>query len=194
VIGQDFARVLSCAQDGDQGAFALLWRDLNPSLIRYLTVAGDPAEDVASEVWATVVKGLRRFRGDETAWRAWVFTTARRRAVDAGRRRGRMLDRERAWQAWPSMGEAVVDPAELVVRRFDTDAALALVARLPPGQAEVIALRVIAGLPVAEVARILGRSPGAVRVAHHRALQGLRELLSEAGVTEPRGEALHRTT
>src|SRR4249919_2093984 len=56
VLGEDFASVLACAQRGDEAAFARLWRDLNPALLRYLSLGGDPAEDVASDTWATVVK------------------------------------------------------------------------------------------------------------------------------------------
>jgi hypothetical protein len=89
VIGEDFHSVLSRAQGGDEEAFESLWRDLNPALLRYLGLNGEAAEDVASDTWASVVKGLRRFTGDESAWRGWVFITARRRAVDAGRRRSR---------------------------------------------------------------------------------------------------------
>lgn len=183
MIGAEFPAVLHRAQHGDEHAFAQLWRDLNPPLLRYLTVAGDPAEDVAADTWASVVKGLARFTGDETAWRAWVFTTARRRAVDAGRRRRREAEHERDWQPWPAFGAAPVDPAVVVIDRRDTAAALALVGRLSPLQAEVVALRVVAGLPVEEVARIVGRTPGAVRVAQHRGLHRLRELLAGPGVT-----------
>src|ERR1700750_2587968 len=90
VIGEDFPAVLAAAQRGDEGAFTVLWRDGNPALLRYLRViAPESAEDVTAETWVTVVRGLDRFRGGEDAWRAWLFTTARRRAVDAGRRRSR---------------------------------------------------------------------------------------------------------
>ena len=90
VIGEDFPAVLAAAQRGDEGAFTVLWRDGNPALLRYLKViAPESAEDVTAETWVTVVRGLDRFRGGEDAWRAWLFTTARRRAVDAGRRRSR---------------------------------------------------------------------------------------------------------
>ena len=82
--------MLVAAQDGSEVAFATLWRDGNPALLRYLRiVAADDAEDVAAETWVQVVRGLRGFRGDEQAWRAWVFTTARRRASDERRRRSR---------------------------------------------------------------------------------------------------------
>ena len=170
MIGEDFASMLDLAQRGDESAFAMLWRDLNPALLRYLAVTGEPADDVAAETWTTIVKGLARFRGGENAWRAWVFTTARRRAVDAGRKRERRVANERSWQSWPAFGTDAPDPADLMVERLDTDAALALVARLSPLQAEVVMLRVVVGLPVEEVARVVGRSPGAVRVAHHRGL------------------------
>lgn len=66
---------------------------------------------------------------------------------------------------------------------MDTRAAMALVARLPAYQAEVILLRVVAGLDNETVARLVGRSPGAVRVAADRGLRRMAGILAEAGVT-----------
>jgi RNA polymerase sigma-70 factor, ECF subfamily len=90
VVGEEFPAVLAAAQHGSEAAFTRLWLDANPALVRYLRViAPESAEDVAADAWVQVVRGLRRFRGDEAAWRAWLFTTARRRAIDASRRRSR---------------------------------------------------------------------------------------------------------
>ena len=189
VIGEDFAGVLARAQEGDEEAFAMLWRDLNPALLRYLGVNGEAAEDVASDTWATVVKGLRRFTGDESAWRGWVFVTARRRAIDAGRRRSRAAQLEHDLASLPAETQAV-DPADVVAASHDTDAALRLVAQLSPLQAEVITLRVLTGLSSEEVAKIVHRSPGAVRVAAHRGLRRLEEILATQGVTPARSETL----
>jgi RNA polymerase sigma-70 factor (ECF subfamily) len=195
MIGGEFEGVLQRAQEGSEEAFERLWRDLNP-VLRYLSLGGEPAEDVAAETWASVVKGLRRFRGDEDAWRAWVFTTARRRAVDAARRRSRqaMLPtdwmagvRWAGWTGWCASDPATDEPAardcaEDAVEALDTRAAVRLVASLPPLQAEVVMLRVVAGLPVETVAAMLGRSSGAVRVAAHR---GLRRLARTVPQPEP---------
>lgn len=189
VIGEDFASVLARAQEGDEDAFARLWRDLNPALLRYLGLNGEAAEDVASDTWATVVKGLRRFKGDESAWRAWVFISARRRAVDAGRRRSRAAQLAHDLASRPVENQPV-DPADALAATQDTDAALRLVAQLSPLQAEVIVLRVLTGLPTDEVAKIVGRSPGAVRVATHRGLRRLEEILTAQGVTPARSEPL----
>ena len=183
MIGEEFASVLACAQSGDEAAFARLWLDVNPALVRYLRVVlGEVDEDVAAEAWVTVVRGLARFRGDEMAWRGWVFTTARRRAVDEGRRRTR---RRASIASEPGDPRDLIapDPAQVVLERLDTASALALVSQLAPLQAEVIVLRVIAGLDVESVARLVGRSPGAVRVAAHRGLKRLSRIVATQGVT-----------
>lgn len=175
--------MLAAAQAGGEAAFSRLWRDGNPVLLRYLRVtAPEAAEDIAAETWVQVVRGLAGFRGDEPAWRSWLFTTARRRLVDEARRRSRRptapLD-----EASLAQLPGVADVADLAMERFSTRSALGLLTRLPPLQAEVIALRVIAGLDTDAVARMVGRTPGAVRVAAHRGLRKLAQILAEAGVT-----------
>ena len=75
------------------------------------------------------------------------------------------------------------DAEQLAMENIATSAAMALLSRLPEQQAEVILLRVVAGLDTEVVADMLGRTPGAVRVAAHRGLKRLAALLSETGVT-----------
>lgn len=183
MIGGDFADVLAAAQEGNELAFSRLWRDCNPALLRYLRViAPECAEDVAAETWLHVVRRLTRFSGNERAWRAWLFTTARRRVIDQARRRSRRAERALE-EALPSQLPVSPDAADLAIQDIDTRSAMALVARLPPHQAEVILLRVVAGLDTETVARLMARTPGAVRVAAHRGLRRMAEILAEAGVT-----------
>jgi len=188
VIGADFAAVLTAAQHGDEAAFATLWHDGQPALLRYLTVINpDAAEDIAAETWTQVVRGLAKFRGDEQHWRAWLFTIARRRVIDQGRKLMRRPTTSLETQPELALAELPAlrspDAADLALENLDTRAAIAVVARLPPLQAEVIMLRVVAGLDTETVARLLGRTPGAVRIAAHRGLHRLAGMLTEAGVT-----------
>ena len=183
VIGEEFADLLAAAQGGNEAAFSRLWRNVNPALLRYLRVIAPGAEeDIAAETWVHVVRGLASFRGDEQAWRAWLFTTARRRAIDLARHRSRRpetaLDDVTAAQL-PSS----VDSAETAMENLSTAAAIALLAGLPRLQAEVILLRVVAGLDTESVARLLRKSPGAVRVAAHRGLRRLAQITAGTGVT-----------
>jgi RNA polymerase sigma-70 factor, ECF subfamily len=183
VVGEDFAALLAAAQRGSEQAFSVLWRDVNPALLRYLrVVAAEHAEDVAAETWVQVVRGLPRFTGDETAWRAWLFTTARRRLLDQVRLRKRHPS-EPLDEISPMDIPRTADAEQVALDNMATESAMALLSKLPEQQAEVIFLRVVAGLDTEAVAEMLGRSPGAVRVAAHRGLKKLATLLSGAGVT-----------
>jgi RNA polymerase sigma-70 factor, ECF subfamily len=179
--GSDFDRCLAAAQAGDESSFTELFRSVQPSLLRYLrTVGGALADDVAAETWLSVVKGLGRFRGDESKWKAWVFTIARARLVDARRRAARAptpVDIDVVLDGCV----AADDVAGTVEEMFSTEAALALIGQLPEQQAEVVLLRYVGGLEVAQTARALGKRPGTVRVASHRALRRLADLLAAAG-------------
>ena len=178
MIGPEFPAVLAAAAAGDEDAFGRLWRDLQPRLLRYFAVAAPTAaEDLASETWLGVVRGLDRFQGGEPAFRAWVFTIARHEVLDWRRRAAR-----RATEDLPANGlvdqAAPDDPAADALEGFATRAALAQVATLPADQAEAIVLRVVAGLDVQRVADIMGKRPGTVRVLTHR---GLRRLALQLG-------------
>lgn len=175
--------MLAAARNGSETAFSALWRDANPALLRYLrAVAPEYAEDVASETWVQVLRGLERFAGDEAAWRAWLFRNARRRILDQARRRTRH-PAEPLDELHVADVPRTPDAEQSALENIAAEAAIALVSRLPEQQAEVILLRVVAGLETETVAEILGRTPGAVRVAAHRGLKKLAVLLSEAGVT-----------
>ena len=183
VIGTGFGDTLRAAQEGDEEAFTRLWLDGNAALLRYLRVtAPEAAEDIAADTWLHVVRGLSRFRGDEAAWRAWLFTTARRRTIDQARRRSRHAAAP-IHDVPPPELPVTADSADEALEHLSTRSAIAMLADLPAAQAEVILLRVVAGLDTEAVARIVGRSPGAVRVAAHRGLRKLAETLAEAGVT-----------
>jgi RNA polymerase sigma-70 factor (ECF subfamily) len=178
VLGAEFTSRLAAARRGDEAGFTPLWRDLQPPLLRYLGVAaGAAAEDLASETWARVVQDLARFEGDEAGFRAWVFTIARHRLLDWRRREARTRAAPRPNDQLSHLG-AADDPATDALERVSTDEALALIARLPADQAEVVMLRAVAGLDVARVATLVGKRPGAVRVLTHRGLRRLAELLA----------------
>ncbi|WP_157953241.1 RNA polymerase sigma factor [Nocardioides allogilvus] len=177
----EFERHLASARNGDEVAFTVLFRAAQPSLLRYLeSLARDRSlvEEVAGETWVSVVKGLHRFKGDEAGWRAWVLTIGRARLHDAQRqiyRRPRSTDiDEQALSDLPAHDNV----EESVQVLLSTEIVLASVKQLPADQAEIVVLRYIAGLDVARTARIVNKSPGAVRVAAHRGLRSLAELLA----------------
>ena len=175
-VQDEMETALVAAREGDEAGFATLWRDLHPRLLRYLRVRGDEAsEDLAAETWMHVVRGLPTFEGGVPEFRAWLFTIARHRAIDQGRARTRGLALVSVADPVDVVGgvPTVQSAEQEAVDNEGTAEALRLVATLPPAQAEMVMLRVVAGLDVADVAQLLGKRPGAVRVGVHRALKTL---------------------
>ena len=176
-VRSEFDERLAAAQAGDEAAFVVLFRSVQPALLRYLAaVGGELAEDVAAETWVSVVRGLPSFSGDEAGWRSWVFTIARSRLYDALRRLSRtpvVLGRDEELESRADRADVASEVEEI----FSTEGAIALIRRLPRDQAEAVLLRHVAGLDVARTAQVLGKRPGAVRVAVHRGLKRLAELM-----------------
>ena len=179
MIGHEFPAVLAAAR-GDEEAFGRLWRDLQPRLLRYFAVAAPAAaEDLASETWLAVIRSLDRFRGNEPAFRAWVFTIARRKVLDWRRWAARRPSEDLSTTDLVELA-APDDPAATALEGLSTRAALAVVTTLPADQAEAIMLRVVAGLDVEQVASLMGKRPGTIRVLTHRGLRTLAERLGPA--------------
>lgn len=145
----------------------------------------DP-EDLASTVWLEVASSLARFEGDEPDFRRWLFTIAARRRIDdirSTKRNEAKVQREIGRTTDPHAPDAAAD-ADLSA---SLDRALALIRTLPTDQAEAVLLRVVADLSVSEVAEIMGRREGHVRVLVHR---GLKRLADQPAVTNPRARTM----
>lgn len=174
-----FDAAVDGARSGDENAVRHLYRTMQPKLLNYLRamVGQTDAEDVAAETWSRIVRDLRSFRGNGNEFRAWAVTIARYRAIDHLRRR--QPNTPLAPQDLPQ--QAARDDTERdAIDVMNTAYALAVIAALPPDQAQAILLRVVVGLDGPTAARILGKRPGAVRMAASRGLRKLAKILSPA--------------
>jgi RNA polymerase sigma-70 factor (ECF subfamily) len=177
---------LQRARAGDEMAFRALYRDVHPRVLRYLqAVVGADAEDVASETWFQVARDLPGFQGDGDGFRGWAATVARNRATDH-LRRARRRPRPAATvtvadlETWAAADDTAGQALELMA----TDAALALISQLPGDQAEAVLLRVVMGLDAVTAGRVLGKRPGAVRMASYRGLRRLSGWLEQAAAND----------
>jgi RNA polymerase sigma-70 factor (ECF subfamily) len=172
-----FAGRLDAARSGDNLAFADVYREVQPRLYRYaITLVGREAEDVTAEAWLQISRDLRGFAGDAQAFRAWTATVVRNRAIDhlrAAARRPAVLVETILDRPSDANTEATVAEA------MSTAAALELIATLPREQAEAVLLRAVMGLDATAAGKVLGKRPGAVRVAAHRGLRTLARLLDQ---------------
>ncbi|MGV9290434.1 RNA polymerase sigma factor [Streptomyces sp. NPDC003470] len=190
----ELGAAVALAQEGDEAAFAVAYRLVQPGLLGYLRgLVGEDAEDVASDAWLEIARDLGRFRGDGAGFRGWTATIARHRALDHLRRqkvrpRGSALEQDVLELPGP------YSTHDQALETLSTRAALALVSGLPRDQAEAVLLRVVVGLDGPAAARVLGKRPGAVRTATYRGLKRLARQLGTDGVTDERPRTLGEST
>ncbi len=167
-----FKALLEAARLGDQQAWAEIYVELAPAVLGYLRGSGAPdPEDTLSEAFLQVARDLARFDGDWQRFRAWVFTIAHHRLIDARRSASRRPV------------DLVADPPE-PARAVAVDAAEEALTRLADEDLlRVLLLRVVGDLTVDDVARTLGKRPGAIKQLQRRGLAAVRRELARKGVT-----------
>jgi RNA polymerase sigma-70 factor (ECF subfamily) len=179
-IGESFDDVIVAAQTGAEWAVAVLYRALQPRVLRFLRArAPQEAEDIASQAWLEIARGLPRFTGGEDEFSAFVFTVARRRLADHRRAVRRRPVDPAGDETLAALAGTEAPEDEAIAHLRGEDAARRIAEILPAEQAEIVLLRIVGGFSVDEVAKVIGRRPGTVRVLQHRALRRLAAQLGE---------------
>lgn len=144
---------------------------LAPAVLGWFRAQRAPEpEDLTGDVFVSVARRLADFDGDDDALRRWVFTIAHNRWVDEVRRRSRrpaLVPDDGIEVATAGDDEEPLDPGLVLA-----------LAALTDDQREVVLLRHVADLSVADVARITGRSEGSVKMLCARALDALAAALA----------------
>jgi RNA polymerase sigma-70 factor, ECF subfamily len=183
-LDAELTRLARTAATGDRRALDGLLRAAGPLLVRYCRGRlGQRApglsspEDVAQEVVIALCSALPRYRDIDTPFMAFAYGIARNKVADAYRAAAR--DRSDPVDDLPETTDVADGPEHAVVGATRMTELMALVDRLPPQQRDIVVLRVLGEMTAEETARAIGSTPGAVRVAQHRALGKLRGWLAE---------------
>jgi RNA polymerase sigma-70 factor (ECF subfamily) len=168
------------AASGHPAAIESLLRQIRPMVVRYCRarlghISGhyQVADDVAQEVCIAILSALPRYQDMGRPFASFVFGIASHKVADALRNAARLAI---PTEDLPDGPDDRPGPEETVVACIEAERARALLARLPVHQRELLVLRVLSGMSAQETGNALGMSPGAVRVAQHRALARLRAI------------------
>jgi len=178
--GESLSALVARATGGDERAMSDLLALVHHIVIRYcrarlgrLPGAHETAEDAAQEVCIAVHKALPRYRDEGRPFEAFVFGIANHKVADAQRAAGRAAVLS---DQLPDRADQAPGPEESALAREQAETVRGMLEALPASQREIMVMRVAVGLSAEETGRALGMSPGAVRVAQHRALTRLRQL------------------
>jgi RNA polymerase sigma-70 factor (ECF subfamily) len=179
--------VLRC-QAGDEQAFRRLMEEFGPRTLGHLrSLIGDDAEDVQQDVWLTVYRHIASL-ANPGAFKTWLFSTTRHRAIDFLRRRKREQELVDEFALVTAVTTDIAD--DLDDDGIDEALLSAALADLPPTQREVLLLRYRDGMSYSEIAVVVGCPLGTVRTRLHHAKrqlhQRLKEVTHEAGTVDRR--------
>ena len=176
-----FHCALAGARRRDPAAWDDLFRSYAPSVAGYLRLRGaNEPDDLTSEVFIGVVRGIARFHGGEADFRSWLFVIAHRRLQDEHRVRGRQPEFQLVDEA--ALGRRSGDVEHDVLEALGTERVELLCSRLAPDQADVLLLRLLADLTVDQVALVLGKSTGSVKQLQRRGFEAIRKIFTTEGV------------
>ena len=174
---QDEQSLVRRAQQHDQMALTQLYEENFDKIYRYIVLKiGErtEAEDMTQQVFINALKSISSFKWKGAPFSAWLYRIAHNQVVDYLRKKSK--------RATVPLNESLRDkdpnPATMMENKLDIEQLAMAAKRLTKAQQEVISLRFTSDLPIAQVARIMGRSEGAVKALQHSAVSALRRELA----------------
>ncbi|HET9223514.1 MAG TPA: sigma-70 family RNA polymerase sigma factor [Roseiflexaceae bacterium] len=178
-------KTIAAAVGQDANAFAEIYRRYAPALYAFFfRRVGDAndAEDLTATTFSKMLTSLARYR-ERGRFEAWLFGVARHVLLDERRRRRTHIDLK---TLAPRLADPAPPPEAEVIRSEEARQLRALLAELPADQRAALVLRFFGDLSIDEIAALMGRSAGAVKMLIHRAMTTLRERYRQAQRTATR--------
>jgi RNA polymerase sigma-70 factor (ECF subfamily) len=179
---QDEESLIRRAQQRDQVALTQLYEENFDKIYRYCVVKiGDrtEAEDMTQQVFLKAIKSLPSYKFKGLPFSSWLYRIAHNQVVDYLRKKTRY--------ATVPIDETIAagkdDPREVAEGRLEIEELAVATMKLTEAQREVISLRFAAELSIAEVARAMGKSEGAIKALQHSAIAALRKVLTAGTVS-----------
>jgi RNA polymerase sigma-70 factor (ECF subfamily) len=175
---QDEENLVRRAKERDREAFAQLYEEYFDKIYRYVALKiGDrmEAEDITQQVFLNAIRAISSFKLKGIPFSAWLFRIAHNQVVDYLRKKTR-----RSVSSIDKVSlSADDDPEKMLERKLDVERLNSATRKLTPAQQEVISLRFAGEMSIAEVAKVMRKSEGAIKALQHSAVVALRKVLVE---------------
>ena len=175
---QDEENLVRRAKERDREAFAQLYEEYFDKIFRYVALKiGDrmEAEDITQQVFLNAIRAISSFKLKGIPFSAWLFRIAHNQVVDYLRKKTR-----RSVSSIDKVSlSADDDPTQTLERKLDVERLNSATRKLTPAQQEVVSLRFAGEMSIAEAAKVMGKSEGAIKALQHSAIVALRKVLVE---------------
>ena len=187
IPGERLDAAVAEAVGGRRDALREVVEIIRPIVVRYIRArigsaerSGLSADDVAQEVCLAAIQALPRYQDQGRPFLAFVYGIASHKVADAHRAAAR--NRSEPTEVVPERYSLEAGPEQMALQSDSAARMNQLLSVLPEKQREILTLRIVVGLSAEETAEAVGSTPGAVRVAQHRALARLKSEIAGAGI------------
>jgi len=176
----EFERALAHARSGHAPGFDYLWNRFSRQVVSFARLRGSQDPDgIANDTFVAAFLAIDRFRGGESDFVSFLFAITRNKVVDEIRKRSRQVSEQPLVDHDPAVGD--IERDAFAGLSIETREALG---RLTGEQREIVFLRIVADLPLEQVASLTGRTVGATKAMQHRALSAMRKEISRKAVSK----------
>ena len=186
IPGERLDAAVAEAVAGSRDALREVVETIRPIVVRYVRArigsnerVGLSADDVAQEVCLAAIQALPRYQDQGRPFLAFVYGIASHKVADAHRAAAR--NRSEPTDVVPERFSLEAGPEQMAINSDSAARMKQLLSVLPEKQREILTLRIVVGMSAEETAEAVGSTPGAVRVAQHRALARLKSEIAGAG-------------
>ena len=175
---QDEESLVRQAKERDEAALTQLYEGNFDKIYRYIVLKiGDrtEAEDMTQQVFLKAFKSISGYQSKGSPFSSWLFRIAHNQIVDYWRKKSK---RPTVPLEETLVGSSDSNPDSDVERKMEIEKLVVATRGLTEMQREVISLRFAGGLPVAQVAKLMGKSEGAIKALQHSAVVSLRRMMA----------------
>jgi RNA polymerase sigma-70 factor, ECF subfamily len=174
---QDEDIIVQRAQKQDSEALTQIYEAYFDKIYRYLVVRirnEIEAEDLTQQVFVKVLQSISTYKNKGVPFSSWIYRIAHNQMVDFMRHQNKKSTVDIGDLQLPDEGD---DPQQVMEDQVDIDELKRATRRLTESQQEVLSLRFAGELSIAECAKVMGKSEGAIKALQHSAVQALKKAL-----------------
>jgi RNA polymerase sigma-70 factor (ECF subfamily) len=172
-------KLVQSAVGGDSSAFGVLYDYYHAMIYRFVLVKvgrREEAEDITHQVFLSAWQKVKTYRQRGYPFSSWLYQIARNQVIDHYRAKKNDISLEKAD---PESFAVAVDQSADITKKMQLETVRAAVAKLKPDYQDVIILRFVEDMSLKETSSALKKSEGAVKLAQHRAIHELKEILAD---------------
>lgn len=185
-VDNDSLKILvAAAQKGDKIAFERVYEEVFPKIWNYTKkrVSDFECEDIVGDIFLKIVQNLNKYKPQKVTFMAWAYRIAHNTIIDFYRRKKELVEsdlstNEDQYSVFTNIADNALTPSEQLQKQFEREQILEAIEELQDEAKAFVELKFLEGFNNQEIAHIMNKSRGAIRIMQFRALKSMKIIMA----------------